>query len=147
MSATQTASEASDIRMILDVEAIKQLKARYIRLVDGKQWDEWATLFTEDCRLETEGGVQEGRDNAVRAISTSLKEGTTIHRATMPEITITGPDTASGIWAMQDVVSLVHNGQPFNFRGYGYYHETYVRTPDGWRMKSSKLVRQRVDKE
>jgi hypothetical protein len=30
-------------------------------------------------------------------------------------------------------------------RGYGYYHEEYLRTPDGWRVKRGQLVRQHVD--
>ena len=33
---------------IADIEEIKQLKARYFRLMDTKQWDEWADLFTDD---------------------------------------------------------------------------------------------------
>jgi hypothetical protein len=29
--------------------------------------------------------------------------------------------------------------------GYGHYHETYVRLADGWRIKSIRLSRLRVD--
>lgn len=36
-----------------DVEAIKQVKARYFRLMDTKQWDEMAEVFTEDCHVDT----------------------------------------------------------------------------------------------
>ena len=32
-----------------DIEAIRQLKARYFRFVDTKQWDRWGDLFTEDA--------------------------------------------------------------------------------------------------
>ncbi len=32
-------------------------------------------------------------------------------------------------------------------RGYGHYHEEYVRTADGWRVKSSTVKRLRVDTE
>lgn len=31
-----------------DIEQIKQLKAKYFRFVDTKQWDAWGELFTED---------------------------------------------------------------------------------------------------
>ena len=31
-----------------EIEAIKQLKARYCRYLDTKQWDDWRTLFTDD---------------------------------------------------------------------------------------------------
>jgi hypothetical protein len=29
--------------------------------------------------------------------------------------------------------------------GYGHYHDTYVKGPDGWRISSSKLTRLRRD--
>jgi hypothetical protein len=32
-----------------------------------------------------------------------------------------------------------------NVRGYGHYHETYVREDDGWRIASSELTRLRED--
>jgi len=30
------------------IEQLKQLKARYFRLMDQKRWDEWQEVFTED---------------------------------------------------------------------------------------------------
>jgi hypothetical protein len=132
---------AAELRKIADIEAIKQLKARYIRLVDSKQWDVWRALFTEDCRVETEGGLFVGPDAVVASVSTALASGTTFHRATMPEITLTGPDSASALWAMQDVVDLEVRGQHYEFEGYGYYYEEYQRGPDGWRIKATRLDR------
>ena len=29
--------------------------------------------------------------------------------------------------------------------GFGHYHETYVRTPEGWRISSTRLTRLRVE--
>jgi SnoaL-like domain len=134
---------AGDIATELrDIEAIKQLKARYIRMVDSKNWDAWRALFTSDCQVETEGGLFVGPDAVVASVSQALASGTTVHRATMPEITLTGPDSASGIWAMQDVVDLVVRGEHYEFHGYGYYYEEYQRGPDGWKIKGTKLVRQ-----
>jgi hypothetical protein len=57
-------------------------------------------------------------------------------------------DSASGIWAMQDIVTFQFpDEEPYTLRGYGWYHETYQRTADGWRLTSSELKRQRVDTE
>jgi hypothetical protein len=145
MSAAALAETSARMQRLEDIEAIQQLKAKYVRCVDTKQWQEWGQLLTEDCRLETEGGVHEGRDTLVKILSESMKEGVTVHRVTMPEITITGPDSAAAIWAMQDEVSLIYKGQSHRFRGFGYYHETYRRTPAGWQVKSSKLVRHKVE--
>jgi hypothetical protein len=38
-----------------DVEAIKQLKAKYFRYLDTKDWPRYRTLFTEDVVVDTSG--------------------------------------------------------------------------------------------
>ena len=48
----------SPLRELRDIESIKQLKARYFRFMDTKQWDEWQWVFTEDARLKW--GPEEG---------------------------------------------------------------------------------------
>ena len=32
---------------LVEIEAIKQLKARYFRSMDEKRWDDWGQVFTE----------------------------------------------------------------------------------------------------
>jgi hypothetical protein len=39
------------VQELLDREAIKELKARYFRLVDEQDWDAYRQLFTDDARL------------------------------------------------------------------------------------------------
>jgi hypothetical protein len=136
---------AAEIQRLADIEAIKQLKAKYVRLADAQDWDAWGQLFTEDIHLHTDGGPVDGRANVVKAISKSLKGAKTMHRLHAPEITITGADTATGVWPMTDYVMGVFNGQEMTIRGYGYYHEEYLRTPEGWRVRRGRLVRQHVD--
>ena len=102
-----------------DVEDIKQLKARYCRYADGQEWEKWGQLLTEDFHFDSDGGTQDGRDNVVAFVSKSLGGASTVHHCHTPEITITGPDTATGIWAMQDHVKMVHNGTQIMFRGQG----------------------------
>ena len=76
-------------------------------------------------------------------MSGALATATTMHHQHTPEIEITGPDTATGTWAMQDIV---HIGT-FVLRGCGHYAEEYVRTSEGWKIESSTLTRVRVDTE
>ena len=38
---------------LVEIERIKQLKARYFQLMDQKRWDEWADVFTEDVVIDT----------------------------------------------------------------------------------------------
>ena len=136
----------AEVQRLQDIESIKQLKARYCQLVDTKEWDRWATeILTEDYRLEGEGAVHEGRDDVVAFVSSSLADARTVHHCHTPVITIAGPDTATGVWAMQDHVHMTLDGAPFAFRGAGHYHEEYVRTADGWRIRSTVATRLSVD--
>jgi hypothetical protein len=135
-----------ELRALRDIEAIKQLKARHCRLVDTKDWARWAeTCLTEDFHLESGSGIQDGREVVVASVSGALDKASTVHHVYTPEITLTGPDTAKGVWPMEDWVRLTLNGDTVAFHGFGHYHEEYVRTDEGWRIKSSVQTRLRVD--
>lgn len=128
-----------------DRQAIEQLKARYFRWMDTKQWDAWRTLFTEDAELQASPDPAErfvGADEIVEKVSGYLKDAVTVHHGHMPEIEIDG-DTATGIWAMDDFVDLPQ----LVLRGYGHYHEEYVRLDGEWRIRRSRLTRLRLDVE
>jgi uncharacterized protein (TIGR02246 family) len=132
-----------EIRRLLDIEAIKKLRGQYTRAIDTKDWDLYGASLAEDARLSTDGGVNEGRDTIVTNISQALATAKTVHHLHTPEIAFTGPDSATATWAMNDYVDF----GKFSLRGYGHYHEEYVRTPDGWKIRSSTLTRLRVDTE
>ena len=134
------------VQRLMDIEEIKLLKGRYCRYCDTQNWAAWGDeVLTEDFHFESEGGVQEGRDVAIAMVSASLKGATTVHHCHTPEITFTGPDTATVIWAMQDHVTMPFKGETISFRGAGHYHEEYVRTERGWRIRSTILKRLSVD--
>jgi SnoaL-like domain len=131
------------------IEEIKQLKARYFRLLDTKQWDEWATVFTADLDawIEDTGDINySNRDQFVAFVRGILADAETVHHGHMPEIDVTGPDTARGTWAMFDYVKLTGPERPLELKGYGHYHEEYRRGTDGrWRISSLRLHRLHVD--
>jgi len=134
---------------LADIEEIKQLKARYFRLMDTKQWDEWADLFTDDLDtwFEDTSNSTHGRDEFVGSVRSILADAVTIHHGHMPEIEVTGPNTARGIWAMFDYVKFGNPRRPLEMKGYGHYHEQYRKEPDGrWRINSLRLHRLRVDR-
>ena len=82
--------------------AITQLKARYCRLLDTKDWDGWAALFTDDVVVDTtaSGGPRmEGREAFVGSVRRSLAEARTAHHVHSPEVAVDG-DTATATWAM-----------------------------------------------
>jgi hypothetical protein len=142
-------AEIDPLQRLLDIEAIKQLKARYFRLMDQKRWDEWGLVFTPDVHMVVpEGDVDTtGRAEVVGNLREILAEVVTVHQGHMPEIEITGPDTATGTWALFDYLEFpgVDGTPSLTMQGYGHYTETYVRSADGWQIASLRLDRLRVD--
>jgi hypothetical protein len=141
---------ADPLHALLDHEAIKSCKARYFRLMDTKNWDEWGLVFTIDAHMEVPeaGMVVDGRAAIVHQVSTALQGTTTVHHGHMPEIVLTSPDTARGIWSMEDYVEFPPgtDGARVGLRGYGHYHEEYRRDTDGqWRISRLHLSRLRID--
>ena len=128
-----------------DIEAIKQLKARYFRTLDTKDWDGYRQVFTDDVVMDTteSGGERRHRRRRFLAYLGEVLAGTTtVHQGHMPEITLTSDTTATGIWALHDIV-IWPDGMRLD--GFGHYHETYAKTDDGWRIDSSKLTRVHTD--
>jgi uncharacterized protein (TIGR02246 family) len=130
---------------VADLDAIQQLKARYFRLMDTKDWAAFRQVFTDDVVVDTtesDGGVMTGADAFVAFLEEVLGEAVTVHQGHMPEIELTSDTTATAIWAMQDLITWPNGMQ---LVGWGHYHDTYVKGPDGWRIATSKLTRLRRD--
>jgi uncharacterized protein (TIGR02246 family) len=128
-----------------DIEAIKQLKARYCRLMDTKDWAGYRQVFTDDVTMDTTesgGGVITGADQFLEFLVAAIGEVITVHQCHTPEIDITSPTTATGIWAMEDMLRFPDGN---DMHAYGHYHETYEKGAGQWRIKSSKLTRLRTD--
>jgi SnoaL-like domain len=136
-----------DSTTLVEIEALKQLKARYCRLLDAKDWTAWRQIFTDDFVSDTSkagGKVIEGADDFVAFTRGNLKKPSqvTAHQVHAPEIELTSPTTATGIWALEDVVRL---SPGLNLRGYGHYHETYEKIDGRWLIRTSTLTRLRED--
>lgn len=137
-----------DAQELVDIEAIKQLKARYFRLMDLKEWDEWGMVFATDCVMEVPEAdmVNRGRQQIVAAVSSALVGARTCHHGHMPEIEVTGDGTARGVWAMFDYVEWdEQDGARVGLQGYGHYHEEYEREDGEWRIARIRLERLRID--
>jgi hypothetical protein len=136
------------LQQLLDIEAIKRLKARYFRLMDLKQWDDWGMVFTAGCVMEVPeaGMVTTGRQSIVESVSGALVGARTCHHGHMPEIEMTGDGTARGVWAMFDYVEWdAQDATRVGLQGYGHYREEYERDDGEWRIARTRLERLRVD--
>ena len=118
---------------LASIEAIRQLKARYCRLVDTKEWAQLKQQLTDDARLEGFGTIDDGVSPTafVDALTDILASAVTIHHVHNPEIQILGEDYARGIWAMVDYVQFAnvseHAGGNLGWVGWGYYEEEYAK--------------------
>ena len=133
-----------------ELEAIRQLKARYCRYLDTRDVEGWRGVFAADLTVLLDGAVSTGGadpqtgpaiigvDNFVPMVLGTLEGVATVHHCHTPEITLTSPTTATGIWAMEDLLFFPDGNR---LHGAGHYHETYEKRDDRWLITSLHLTR------
>ncbi|ANY25248.1 nuclear transport factor 2 family protein [Gordonia terrae] len=119
-----------------DLRAIENLKYRYLRSLDTKDWTTFASTLTVDVTGNYGEGLSfSDRDELVGYMQTNVGPAViTEHRVAHPEIEIDG-DTAHGRWYLQDRVIVAEFS--FMLIGAAFYDDTYRRTADGWRISST----------
>src|SRR5262249_4857942 len=140
----------ADTTVADELEAIRQVKARYCRFLDTKDVDSWRTVFTTDVVAKVDLAVSTGGadgmtsppiagvDQFVPGVLAAIGDAATMHHCHTPEITLTSDTTATGIWAMEDWV-IFKDGRELH--GAGHYHETYEKHDGTWRIKTLHLTR------
>jgi hypothetical protein len=139
----------NDIEKLLAIEEIKRLKAKYCRVMDEKNWQEWRNVFTPDgVMLVPE--VKErpaiiGVDAIIEFIIPLLDTAVTVHHLHAPEIEILSDTEATGIWALDDNLWWTPEAPSTygwtKLRGAGHYREKYRKTEHGWRIAELALTR------
>ena len=121
--------------LMADIEAIKQLKYRYLRTLDLRLWDAFTECFVPDATGAYGGRDFADRDSLVAFMRENMNDGMiSMHQAHHPEITVSG-DQATGTWYLHDKVMVPEFD--YLLEGAAFYSDEYVRTPDGWRIKST----------
>lgn len=137
-----------------DLDQIRDLKARYCRYADTKQWEEVGRLFTDDAVMRfynVDGSLANEVPAAEFAgtIGGRVGAGQPIHHLFSHEIAFTSDTTATGVWAMEDLIfhdRQAHPDAPFtSMHGFGHYHDSYRKADGVWRIAGSRLTRLRVD--
>lgn len=141
-------------------EAIRDIRAKYWRGVDTADGELVRSILAEDCVLDYMGcctdpvsGVDhmpamnvvlKGRDSWI----SDAFEGphiVTVHQGHQHEIEIIDETSAKGIWCFTDRF-FMPPGSPFErLTGYGSYHETYTKEGSGWKLKTTRIERIRVE--
>ena len=121
---------------LVEIEEIKAVKYRYLRAVDTRDWDLLESTLTEDATSAYSSGKlsYQGRDAILSFLRESMpeKDMLTSHKVHHPEIELTGPETATARWALEDVVIIVPAG--LTIRGAAYYEDRMVKVDGGWRI-------------
>lgn len=142
------------------IEEIRQLKAKYFRGVDTADGDLVRGILAEDCVLDYMGcctdpatgtdfmpamnAVLRGRDSW---LSDAFKNAgiVSVHQGHNSEITVADETTAEGIWSFTDRFFMPPGADFSRLTGYGHYHETYEKAADGWKLKTTRITRIRVE--
>lgn len=130
------------VRRLEDIEAIKQLKARYCAACDdGYDADRLAALFTEDAVWDggRTFGVVEGRE-AIRKHFRGASKRLTIarHQVMNPIVEVDGDD-ARGHWLLfQPCTSAGPDGEQAVWLA-ATYADRYRREPEGWLISRTEI--------
>lgn len=145
----------TELERLLIVNAIQQLKARYFRTLDTKDWAGYEAVFTPDLIADMrdasgqrdESQLLRGAADYVAKLAPVLHDVITVHHGHSPEIQVFSPSEAAGIWAMEDKLwPGPATTLPFQYlHGYGHYHERYQLREGEWRISEIRLTRLHVE--
>ena len=125
----------------LEIEEIKRLKYKYMRCVDLKLWDDLATVFVPEATVSYSAGhySYEGRDEILAWLKQGMESDGfhSTHSVHHPEIDLTGPDTATGIWKLEDTVVITDHDIVIS--GAAFYHDRYVKQGAVWRFAERRF--------
>lgn len=147
----------TELERMLIVNAVHQLKGRYFRTLDCKDWAGYEAVFAPDlvADMRDASGQRDesqlifGAAAYVAGLAPALQGVITVHHGHSPEIDVLSATEATGIWAMEDKLwPGADSPLPFRFlHGYGHYHERYVRWEGDWRISEIRLSRLHVEVE
>jgi hypothetical protein len=135
---------AFTLQQLSDIEEIKILKHRYFRGIDTADWALLANTFTDDVVCTYNGGTYRvglnGREAMLEFLANSFHSGAlAMHIGIMPEIAITGDNSATGIWYLQDVfINLEIDNHTF---GTAIYTDSYRREGGVWKIAKTHYDR------
>jgi len=132
------------VQQLSDIEEIKVLKHRYFRGIDTADMALLSGLFCEDVACAYNGGTYrvklDGRAAMLEFLANSFHSGAAaMHIGIMPEIAMTGDNSATGIWYLQDV--FINTEADSHTFGTAIYTDRYRREGGTWRIESTAYER------
>jgi len=140
------------------IEDVRHVMARYARYADNHRWQDLADLFTPDATYTpykpdgTPWLRMEGREGIVsNLVSANTPDDTLIHHLFSYEIDVDSENSASGVWAMEDLIFRPEDAEPpadFPFKtmhGFGHYRGRFVKVDGSWYIAELEQTRLRLD--
>ena len=135
---------------LLNIEAIRQLKARRLRAIDAKEWDVYTALHCVDHVSDTYGGavMASAAENTAK-LADFVAGMTTVHHVHSYEIDLQSDTEATGIWCMEDRLWWLQaesdgSQKEYGLHGFGSYHERYRKEGGVWTFCYRRLDRTKV---
>lgn len=117
---------------------IRRLKARYLNACDAKDVDAIRACFTPDAELDYQPVGKFGPNGLIEAFTQIALHSpiVDVHQIHNGEIEVIDADNAKARWSLGFSTYDPRDG---SFRLIGsFYHDEYVRTPEGWRVSKSR---------
>ena len=132
------------IQRLEDIEAIKQLKHRYLRSIDTADIATLATLLADDIEVDYKGGSYHWAVSGKQTVLDSIAAGfhnraIAQHTGHHPEIEITSPTSATGLWYLTD--TFTHLDTLHVTAGSALYRDHYAKLNGAWLIKRSSYTR------
>jgi hypothetical protein len=139
----------SILQELLDHRAILELKARFVRTVDAKDWVGYREVFSTDGIFDFGGAyVVRGGDAFVAAVAGQLEGAISVHRAFLPEVVFVSASEARGEWAVNDYIEWKPDpisGERRGFMGFGREYESYLKINGAWKIAHWRVHYDRMD--
>ena len=133
------------MQKLIEIEAIKNLKARYFRALDTKDWVLFGDCLTEDIEGRYSDGELsfDGKESLVGFMADNLSAAhmVTMHQGHHPEISINDDGKqATGVWYLQDIVIDLQGMT--RLYGSAIYQDEYRAEEGQWKI--SKIGYSRI---
>src|SRR5882757_3876725 len=130
------------LKTLEDINAIRELKARYLRACDRKQPDVMRDCFVEHgAVIEADNfpsfNDREGWVKIFTELAVNNPNVMDTHHGQNPQITLTGPDAASAVWDLQFTQINLKERTVVSMAG--EYRDEYLRQGGRWCISSQKF--------
>ena len=135
-----------EVQRLKDVQAIKELKSKYFRALDTKNWDELETTMTPNISTAYSNGklVFHGPKEITNYFKESMPDTEiTLHQGHNPVIWFESDTVAYGKWYLQDNL-IFAEGNPYcgtQIQGSAIYTDKYVKVDGEWLIEDTGYLR------